>query len=374
MSEAAPLPSYRLKLPCADEREFRERFLQKYVSRGIFVPSERPKPVGTRLRLKLEIKGGAVLVSGDGMVTSVTQPGPNAKPGMTVRLTALHPESIQFSLSPSGNAPPAPRPPATPPTAARPALSPPPLRAPAAPPKLAAPTPPPPPPASRASDDEGLFDLSDPIPETPHAAPDEGVMSSTEPAIPVPFELLEPEEARDLEREQAAGSPAPTPPPGASSAGPSAPIGAARRRLPSLRVLVLLGFAIAVVAAVAIGGTVASRKAETARRERARIDALLRVADQRLLEGRLAAAKGDSALDHLLEAKGAAPDDERVVTRLKLLADKFEQLGDRALARKNQREAAVHFKATLMADPTRARAREKLDDIEAKAPRAGPAR
>jgi hypothetical protein len=110
----------------------------------------------------------------------------------------------------------------------------------------------------------------------------------------------------------------------------------------------------------------ASRSARAAREHSARVDEQLRIADLRLLEGRLASAGGDSALDHLLEAKGLAPNDGRVATRLKLLADKFEQLGARAVARKNLREASVHFKAALMADPARADARAKLDELEAK--------
>lgn len=366
MTEPTAAPSYRLKLPCADEGEFREKFLQKYVSRGVFVPSERPRPVGTRIKLKLEIKGGRVLVSGDGMVTSVAMPGGAAKPGMTVRLTALHPDSIQFSLSPADAAAAAPKaapptltpapkvPPAAappqPPAQPAPLLTPPPIRRASAPPPPPPPQSLPPPPAPSASFKE-LFDLDD-EPAAEPAAPDEGVMAITDTTIPVPSELLQVE----------APGPAPTPPPVAPAAATARPRGANRR----LTILLAIGAVIVVGATVA--GVATSRSSRATRQAAARVDEQLRLADLRLLEGRLAGGGGDSALDHLLEARGAAPGDERVATRLKLLADKFEQLGDRALARKNLREASVHFKATLMADPTRKAARAKLDDIATRPP------
>lgn len=331
MAETAPTPSYRLKLPCADEQEFREKFQHRYVEKGIFVPSERPKPVGTRVKLKLEVRSGAVLVSGDGMVTAIVKPGGQAKPGMTVRLTALHPESIRFPLSPSRGG-----------AAETAGGQPPPQRA--VPPGAT------PPPLPHASVHEELFGLDEEPPAgAVHAAePDEGVSAMTDHAIPVvDFGKLEPEPPRE------------TQPPGAAPPRPA-------RRLPSRRVILAAAGGLALVAAVAVGATISARSARAGRERAARVEEQLRLADQRLLEGRLASARGDSALDHLLEAKTLAQDDERVTTRLKLLADKFEQLGDRALARKNQREAIVHYKATLMADPTRAKARERLDAIEAR--------
>ena len=92
------------------------------------------------------------------------------------------------------------------------------------------------------------------------------------------------------------------------------------------------------------------------------------------MEGRLAGPAGDSALDHLLSAKAAAPDDPRVKTRLGLLADKFEELGDRALARRNLREAEVHFAAAVRSDPRREAARRKLAEIAAAPDGATPTR
>jgi hypothetical protein len=330
MAETSPTPSYRLKLPCAGEAEFREKFQNKYVEKGIFVPSERPKPVGTRVKLKLEIRTGAVLLSGDGMVTAVVKPGAQAKPGMTVRLTALHPESIRFPLSPGRGG-----------ALESAGAQPPPLRA--VPPGA---TPPPLPPA--LVHDE-LFgpdeDLS--VEAVPGAEPEKGVSAMTDHAIPVlDIGSMAPEPPR------------PTPPP---SAGPPR----TAHRLPSRRVILAAAGGLVLVAAVAIGASLSARGARADRERSAKVEEHLRLADLRLLEGRLASARGDSALDHLLEAKTLAQNDERVTTRLKLLADKFEQLGDRALARKNQREAAVHYRATLMSDPTRAKARERLDAIEA---------
>jgi hypothetical protein len=371
MTEA--VPSYRLKLPCSDEREFREKFVQKYVTRGVFVPSERPKPVGTRLKLKLEIRGGVVLVSGDGMVTSCTQPGGTAKPGMTVRLTMLHPESIQFDLSPAGGSPattpsgglaPAsskPQPPPPQAAVAKPVHSPPPVppaltpspghRAAPPPPPAPPQAPPPPAPSLRATEHEDLFNLDDdiePMPPAAPALPDEGAMAVTDPAIPVPSELLVPEPAPQAAPE----APPPTPKP--------------RRTAPSRTFVVAVVAGLAVVGGVTAATVVSSRSGRAAREIAAQVDEQLRIADLRLGEGRLADARGDSALDHLLQAKGISAQDARVGSRLKLLADKFEQLGDRAVTRKNLREAAVHYRAAVMADPARANARARLDELEAK--------
>jgi len=371
MTEQAALASYRLKLPCADEREFREKFLQKYVSRGVFVPSERPKPVGTRLRLKLEIRGGTVLVSGDGMVTSVTQPGGTTKPGMTVRLTALHHDSIQFPLSPTAPAtphPPAPKaqaPSHAPPTPALGSAKPPPkLDLPPPPVPHAAPATTPAPAAPQDTNRE-LFELGDEDFEP--AAPDEGVMAVTDPAIPVPPELaaaVASQRAVNLAEPEPSPEPAPLPPPAA------APGAAPRASKRSLRLLLIAGLVVAIAAAAA--GIAASRSSRATRQASARVEEQLRLADLRLLEGRLAGGDGDSALDHLRQAKEAAPGDARVASRLALLADKFEQLGDRALARKNLREASVHYEASLAADPQRASVRAKLDDIASRTERAAP--
>src|SRR5512135_1059034 len=115
MSEAAAPPIVRLKIPCADQREFLERFAPRYARNGVFVPGGRPRPVGSRIHLKLEFRDGTVGVSGDALVTGQ---GTAGKPGMVLRFTALHPGSLQFELSPVGGAGPAVTPTPVPPAAA----------------------------------------------------------------------------------------------------------------------------------------------------------------------------------------------------------------------------------------------------------------
>ncbi|HSN13475.1 MAG TPA: hypothetical protein VLT61_02520, partial [Anaeromyxobacteraceae bacterium] len=167
---AQPL-TFRVKIPCSDEREFRERFAPKYVANGIFVPSREPKPVGTRVRIKLELRTGVVLVTGDAMVTSRTMPDKSDKPGMTMRITALHPESIKFDLSPHGAKTGTPAP-----ATALPALTPaPPIPAPAL-------TPPPIPSAPRAVAREDLFDFGEESGQEPEKAP-----AAAPPPAPMPI-------------------------------------------------------------------------------------------------------------------------------------------------------------------------------------------
>jgi hypothetical protein len=327
LAAPAPVPAYRLKIPCSDEREFRERFAPRYVADGIFIPSQDPKPVGTRVRIKLEIRGGQVLVSGDAMVTSRTPSGTSDKPGMTIRLTALHPESIRFELSPSA--------------ASSPALTP------AAPAPALTPAPPPLPTAPRALAADDLFRIED---------------ERERPAPPAP-----PPDVGHPDQEGSAATatlPVPTPVP----ASPSPAMAAAPLRAGDRRLFVIL---IAAAAAAVFAGAIAvaagkAREARAARDAReARASAELRIADDRLRDGRFTGTGGDSALDHLLQARRLAPGDARVEARLRLLADTFEQLGDRAMARKNLGEAAVHFRAAVRADPGRDEVRRKLEQLAA---------
>jgi hypothetical protein len=92
------------------------------------------------------------------------------------------------------------------------------------------------------------------------------------------------------------------------------------------------------------------------------IDARVASADERLADGRLAGG-GDSALDHLVAARGRRPDDPRVRERLRLVADKLEELADRALARGDYAEAAVHLTAAAQAEPERRRVHLRLGEI-----------
>jgi hypothetical protein len=114
--------------------------------------------------------------------------------------------------------------------------------------------------------------------------------------------------------------------------------------------------------AAAVGLAVASRQA----RERSeRLEAEIRIADGRMLEDRLARPPGDSALDHLLAARDLSAGDARVQSRLRALADTFAQLGARAAERGDLREAAVLLEAAVKADPRRAEAARKLEEVRA---------
>jgi hypothetical protein len=335
MPDPAAPPVIRLKIPCSDEREFRDRFAPKYVTSGIFVPTDRPRPIGTRLHLKIELRDGRIGVSGDAMVTGQTTSGPGGRPGMTLRLTALHAGSIQFELSPVGGAGPA-----AGERRADPADEPLPLRQ-----ELFGPGDEPLDPGAAAKPLEvGTREVKFKLKATPK--------EFARAAIPAP-----PETAADEEPEPAGparAEPEPTPPPLAVKV-PRRP-GGGRRPV-----------AVAAIAmAVAVGGTVAVASFFGAR-ERARdakVAEEVRVADARIREGRLAGSGGDSALDHLLSAKELAADDARVTSRLRILADKFEQLGDRARTRGDLGEAAVHYQAALRADPAREAARKRLREIE----------
>jgi hypothetical protein len=92
------------------------------------------------------------------------------------------------------------------------------------------------------------------------------------------------------------------------------------------------------------------------------LDAHVASADERLADGRLAGG-GDSALDHLVAARGRRPDDPRVRERLRLVADKLEELADRAFARGDYAEAAVHLTAASQAEPARRRIHVRLGEI-----------
>jgi hypothetical protein len=98
------------------------------------------------------------------------------------------------------------------------------------------------------------------------------------------------------------------------------------------------------------------------RQEEQHIHAHLASADERLADGRLAGG-GDSALDHLVAARGLRDEDPRVRERLRLVADKLEELADGALARGDYAEAAVHLTAASQADPERRRVHRRLGDI-----------
>jgi hypothetical protein len=341
MSETAAPLVVRLKIPCADRREFLEKFAPRYAQSGVFVPRGRPRPVGSRIHLKLEFRDGTVGVSGDALVTGQ---GTAEKPGMVLRFTALHSGSIQFELSPVGGAGPA---------------------APAA--------------AARLPQAPGKGELVDEL-FGPDMLEDEPTGSAKPLEVRTGKVKLK---LRETPREP--GAPAATPveglppiapepvparvqaPPQVSEPTPARPLparpAATTRGMRFGVVAALLGLGVALAVGLAVAGALASRQAK----ERAeRLEAEVRAADARMHEGRLAQPPGDSALDHLLAARELSAADERVTGNLKLLADTFEQLGNRAAARGDLREAAIHLEAAVRADPGRAEAARTLDEVKAR--------
>lgn len=341
MSETSAPPVVRLKIPCTDRREFLERFAARYAHNGVFVPGGRPRPVGSRIHLKLEFRDGTVGVSGDALVTGQ---GTAEKPGMVLRFTALHPGSIQFELSPVGGAGPA-----------APAAS---ARLPQAPGKgelvdeLFGPDMIEDEPTGSAKPLEvrtGKVKLK--LKETPRepgapaATPVEDLPLIAPEPVPVrvqaPPQVFEPTPARPL---------------------PARPAATTRGMRFGVAVAVL-GLGVMVAVGLAVAGAFASRQA-TERAER--LEAEVKAADARMLEGRLTRPQGDSALDHLLAARDLSAGDARVASRLKALADTFEQLGTRAAARGDLREAAIHLEAAVKADPGRVEVARKLDEVKAR--------
>ena len=88
--------------------------------------------------------------------------------------------------------------------------------------------------------------------------------------------------------------------------------------------------------------------------------------DERVASGSLSGPGGDTALDHLTAARALAPDDARVRERSTSLGTVFELLAQKALARGDDAEAAVHLQALLLADPSRPGVEEKLKATEAR--------
>jgi hypothetical protein len=344
MSDAAAPTVVRLRIPCADQREFLERFAPRYARGGVFVPGGRLRPVGSRIHLKLEFRDGTVGVSGDALVTGQGTP---EKPGMVLRFTALHPGSIQFELSPVGGPP-------------GPALTPAPgvlARSPDALPRgeladeLFGPDMLEDEPTGSAKPLEvrtGKVKLK--LKETPRepgapAATPEAFPRAAPEAPPAPGQVPPPE----IE-------PTPTP----ALAEPAA--GAARTTRLGLAVA-MLGLGVMVAVGLAVAGTFASRSSK----DRAEaLETEIKAADARMLEGRLARPAGDSALDHLLAARDLSAGDARVASRLQALADTFEHLGTRAAARGDLREAAIHLEAAVKADPGREQATRKLGEVKAR--------
>lgn len=157
--------------------------------------------------------------------------------------------------------------------------------------------------------------------------------------------------------------------PGGAAAAPAPAATSApepRRGPRAARTLWLAAAAAAALVAAVAGGAAFVR----AQRRAAVLDAAfsdaIRVADERLRAGRLVAPGGDSALDHLLAARALRPGDTRVLARLEMMADTFESLGRRAMARGDLQEAAAHLSGVVRADPGRDWARAELERVESR--------
>lgn len=383
MAGRPSLPVIRLKIPCHGEREFQERFAGRYAAAGVFVPTEKLRPPGSHVRLILEFRDGSGdHVSGEAVVTS--HPTVSGRKGMKLRFLTLDPDSIRFELAPSADAP-----------VEAPFFEP--LSGPVAP--LQHP---------QATDlGAELFaghDLPDtaasrplevrsqpvtlrvkeaqkkpaPEPEVPELDPDE--VESIEPAAEEKpgsqgryEELFGPDEfAGEAEPETAPSSAPREEPPTAAPAMPTAVIAAgqaaprrSRSRRPRRWLRVALSLAAAAVAVELYLAWPSLRGFFATLSPSNPADPELRLADDRASEGRLVGNDGDAALDHLLRARQLAPPgDPRIRTRLKMLADKLEELGELAVTRGNQSEAAAHLTAALRADPSRSTLEQRLAQIK----------
>lgn len=138
-----------------------------------------------------------------------------------------------------------------------------------------------------------------------------------------------------------------------------APVSALRRRL-ARRPWLLRG----VVALLLLGPLGGGSAAAWRVRDRGLLREQLVRADTQALAGRLTGRGADDALDVLLAAQRRWPSDERIGRRLRLLANRFEDLGAAAIERENPEEASAHLGAALRADPERASVKQKLRDME----------
>jgi hypothetical protein len=257
------LPALRVKIPCRDAREFRARLADHIAAKGLRVPSEQRRAIGTRLRVALELRNGDTLW-GDAVVDG------------HVDLDARAGVSLRFLGAPAAAGEPVP-------------------------------------------------DQDDP----PGGAPLE----------PPPLPRLDP-------------------------LGTSGEIIASVNR----QVARMLG-GIAALSALALvlaaaGYAVGLRLAAPRSRESVAA-ARVAQADRLLAEGRILGK--DGALEKLLAARDASPDDDAVGARLERVADLLESLGSRAIGRGDLPVASVHLAAAELADPTRESIRAKRAFLAAKA-------
>jgi hypothetical protein len=295
------LPLVRVRHPCRDAAEFHARFAGAITAGGVFVPTSGTRPVGSRVELVLELRDGTA-VRGEALAVDSAEQG--GGPGLTFRFVRLFEGSLQ--LEPPAAAERA----AVAPGAAGPALTPSSFE------ELFTP-----------AEREELLRRGAVVEEGPAGV-------ETEQTIDVPLrrDVLEVRDATDdTERQRAA-------------------------RIRGRRVR----YAAAGVAALVVVGA-ATYRLVAGEAERS-VAAHLAAADARLAEGRIAGG-GDAALDHLVAARGLDAADPAVRERLRLVADKLEQLADLALARGDFAEAAVHLTAATQAAPDRKRLHVRLGQI-----------
>jgi hypothetical protein len=99
------LPTLRVKHPAQDRAQFLDRHAARVASTGIQVPTANLRPVGSRVRLIIELKSGESIV-GDAVVEAHVRI--REAPGISLRYVRLHEGGIVFPL-PERN-PPIPRP------------------------------------------------------------------------------------------------------------------------------------------------------------------------------------------------------------------------------------------------------------------------
>jgi hypothetical protein len=398
MMSAGAAPSIvRFRIPCHDLAEYQARLASEYELNGVFIPQERirPRPVGSRVLLKIELSDRSLAYSGDAVVAAhVFEPG---RAGFVLNLETpgagdegpATPDgvTVDIEIPPAvHSAAPAPQPVAAatpvPPRSPAPVL-----------PRAATPVPrrtvlteaifddepaPPPSPAPAPSAFVGLDDVTVEVPSRPVALE----AASSVPSVPSIPAGLGPAEAELLGltptplvvRSEVSLRLRPTPRPEPAEAPlqeepePAAEVTSTPGQFPlppSRRWRRMAVAAVAAGAVLAAGGLVLRARRNAVVVELAAADAI-RVADERLQAGRLAVPPGDSALDHLLTARRLRPGDGRVTARLELLAETLDGLGRRAAARDDLEEAAAHLSAALRADPRRERTRAALEGIEAR--------
>jgi len=111
-----PLPTIRLRLPCNTEEDFQQKYGSTLGTQGVFVPSLNMRPLGTDVRLILELRDGRPALTSRAVVSGHAAPG--SRPGMTLQLTRVEPGGFHVEL-PAQPAQ-APEAPAEPPVASAP--------------------------------------------------------------------------------------------------------------------------------------------------------------------------------------------------------------------------------------------------------------